>query len=352
MMIRQWCQWISSGIIIVIAILIGWIVQTGRQTISVDVTSVPLQYVRSMQSFEREQFQRDGTVLLKQVLNDHQTQLLKSTIEKLPVQKGGIFDVIQNVLFDQIRFDVWRSDAMVASFALLSLPPIAAAVSSSNNNDKLRLLRDAYFSYQSGSRGCGWHVDDESFWPTLNDTNGVTIWIALDDMDHGGGLMVANRTAFRDENLLPKCRQATRKSTCDMERLAPECHEALEQAAIRTWDVKAGDAIVWDRWVFHRTIPTNHSESSSSSSKPQLQRRYTVRYIPDTAKAFGAIHTSIQQEGSFIGSPYYPQVLPELVPAEMEALRNGLELDFSLLNLFLNVGRFVYHSIVDHITGS
>jgi hypothetical protein len=139
-----------------------------------------------------------------------------------------------------------------------------------------------------------------------------------------------------------------------MERLAPDCHDQLEQAAIRSWgDVKAGDAILWDRWVFHRTVSTAATTSSSSTAAPVPPplRRYSIRYIPSNAKAFGAIHASIPQEGFFVGSPYYPQVWPHLIHDEMEALRLGLleVSDMTLLNLWRNVARFLYQQAKDAV---
>jgi hypothetical protein len=387
-LLRRGCQFLASFVVVSVAILVGWIVRTGHQTFGVELpTTTTTTLVRSLTVDEKADYHRDGTVLARKLLTTDQTNKLRAAIQSAPSPSGTIFDLFSRRSFETIRFDLWRTDPTVATYALLGLPAIAASVfynddsagaSSSKKKKKqngpkvvygtegdgddtpnLRLLRDAYFSYVPGGRGCGWHVDDEAFWPTLNDTSGVTIWIALDDItENGGGLLVANRTKFVNEpDLLPHCRALSRARTCDMETLAPECHEKLEQTAIRSWgNLKAGDAIIWDRWVFHRTVPmTNdaaaHDDDGASSKLPL--RRYSVRFIPDNAKAFGAIHTSVEQEGSFVGSPYYPQVWPYLLPAEVEALRQGqLDMtDVTLLNLFRNVGRFLYrravHALID-----
>jgi hypothetical protein len=365
--------------VVSLAILVGWIVRTGHQTFGVELPDPAIAtLVRSLTTDEKADYHRDGTVLARGLLTTDQTNALRASIQSAPSPPGTIFDLFSRRSFDTIRFDLWRTDPTVAGYALLGLPAIAASVfynddgadAGKKENDHnragaeaakedepphLRLLRDAYFSYVPGGRGCGWHVDDEAFWPTLNDTSGVTIWIALDDISNGGGLLVANRTKFVNEpDLLPHCRAQSRARTCDMETLAPECHEKLEQTAIRSWgNLKAGDAILWDRWVFHRTVPTttttNDAADDGASSRLLPLRRYSVRFIPDNAKAFGAIHTSVEQEGSFVGSPYYPQVWPHLLADEVEALRQGqLDMtDVTLLNLFRNLGRFMYRRAVD-----
>lgn len=138
-------------------------------------------------------------------------------------------------------------------------------------------MRDAYFSYASGGAGCGWHVDDEGFWPAENDTTGVTVWIALDDMDvaTGGGLAVANQT-HRPEGTaaswVQECRAAIRGSgTCNMERAHPECQKRLEEQKFQ-WDMKAADAIFLDRRAFHRTV----------SAAPNEKERYTIGFVTIT----------------------------------------------------------------------
>lgn len=37
--------------------------------------------------------------------------------------------------------------------------------STTTSSTPIRLLKDAFLSYQDGFKGCGWHVDDKMFWP-------------------------------------------------------------------------------------------------------------------------------------------------------------------------------------------
>merc|ERR1712176_990540 len=55
----------------------------------------------------------------------------------------------------------------------------------------LHLLKDAFLAKGGEKKCCGWHVDDQGFWPTnARSEPGVNAWIAIDDMPakHGGGL--------------------------------------------------------------------------------------------------------------------------------------------------------------------
>eukprot|EP00977_Amphora_coffeiformis_P030147 scaffold44974_cov176-Amphora_coffeaeformis.AAC.5 len=63
-------------------------------------------------------------------------------------------------------------------------------------------------------------------------------------MNGGGCLVAANQTALGDTQTA-ECGQA-------MEKLAPACHQLMEEHRI-DFNVKAGETILRDRWVFHRT---------------------------------------------------------------------------------------------------
>jgi hypothetical protein len=184
-------------------------------------------------------------------------------------------------------------------------------------------------------------VDDEGFWPTMNDTAGVTIWIALDDMTAGGGLAVANMSMLGPD-LFAECRDAIKGKTCDMENQSPECQQRLEEAKM-DWKLQAGDAILWNRWVFHRTETLN--KTSEDEEEVNSLKRYSIRYIPSNARAHGAIHSSVEDGGSFVGSPYYPQVWPVRIESEMKALEHGLDSDITPLTLVRVVSRILYKKL-------
>jgi hypothetical protein len=90
--------------------------------------------------------------------------------------------------------------------------------------------------------------------------------------------------------------------------------------------MEPGDAIVWDRWAFHRSVPfkatanatatestaTASDIDSAAAASGALKLRYSIRYIPSTAKAAGAgLYTGLHESvtvGQPFTSPHNPQV--------------------------------------------
>ena len=78
--------------------------------------------------------------------------------------------------------------------------------------------------------------------------------------------------------------------TCNIKTVSPKLHDIMEQNK-RVYDIKAGDVIFHTRWLFHRTIPFRREiakewrrHSRERSRRPLLYRRYSVRYVPGSAR--------------------------------------------------------------------
>ena len=99
--------------------------------------------------------------------------------------------------------------------------------------------------------------------------------------------------------------------------------------ASTVFDMEPGDALIWDRWTFHRTEPFHIQGSDESAVQEdgeggvRHKMRYTIRYIPGTAKASGFLHEP-QKKGEVFNTPYYPQVWPKAIKSEIKAIRKGL----------------------------
>jgi Phytanoyl-CoA dioxygenase (PhyH) len=332
-------KYVFTAVVIAVAIVVGLVVKLSTIPNNLDIKPVDNVFiVAQLTEEQKESYIRDGAVIVRSLLPMDQAMLLRSAAEKAVSKSYSVLDLFVSNRYSKVAFDVWRTDQFYASLVLHNLPKIAAQIMTDQNSEenegsfKIRLLRDAYFSYKSGGKGCGWHVDDMGFWPTKEDTSGLTMWIALDKMsvDDGGGLAVANMSLSQD--WVSHCRSVIRsKGTCDMESKSPDCHAKLEAIQMQ-WDMKPGDAILWDRWTFHRTVPSTISSIEVGELVPQKLARYSVRYVPSTARAFGSVHQSVQQD-AYLDSPYYPQVWPTLLDYETEALRQGLDGDLTLRNV-------------------
>jgi hypothetical protein len=333
-------RYLCTTLAVLLAISAGLVVRLSSVPKNLDIvlndTSRHQFSISLLNDAQVETYRRDGVVLVTGLLDQEQVGKLRREALATTGQSWTLFDWLVSERYSKIAFDVWRTDLTCASLSLQNLPQLAAQLLP--NNPQLRLLRDAFFAYTSGGKGCGWHVDDSGFWPTKEDTSGVTVWIALDEMrvSKGGGLAVANMSLAGE--WVEHCRAEVRaKGTCDMEEKSPDCHAKLEDIKLQ-WDMKPGDAILWDRWTFHRTVP------SIDASEGQTKSRYSIRYVPSDATAAGAIHPTVQK-GSLLDSPYYPQVWPHLLDHETEALRQGLDSDVSVQRVLQGVLRVLLQII-------
>jgi hypothetical protein len=303
----------------------------------------------SLTNAEKEAFHRDGFILKKGLFQGDELKELVAAGESL-YSSWGFMDFIVKNSFAKLAMQVWREDEHFAQVAFeSSFPTIAAELLGINNehvdenenenesssetesSSSIRILKDGFFGFKGkNNTGCGFHVDDKGFWPAADDSNGVNFWLALSPMrmSEGGGIRVANQSisATFAKECMAVIRDGGYDRTCNMEELSPDCHERM-QAASTTFDMEPGDTLIWDRWTFHRSEPFRVVTE-------EHKLRYTIRYVPGSAKAEGMLHSS-QQAGEPFEGAYYPQVWPEAVKAEVDAIRDGLEADFSFSPTFL-----------------
>lgn len=287
-----------------------------------------------------QDYHRDGFVFVQGLLSEQEAAQLKESAIYASSRLFDVFALFGKSRYKTIMFDLWRTSSDIASLSLQALPHVAAQLmthSDYNDNtetsrphtETIRLLRDAFFAYQPPGEACGWHVDDAGFWPAVEDTTGPTFWIALDPLlvSEGGGLAVLNRTLFAETEPLDitedSCRQAIAGATCDMTEKSPACHAKMEATKME-FDMRPGDAIVWDRFTFHRGVA-----GTEQLPEDAIKQRYSVRYMPQGSRAMGAVHASVTQMAPF-DSPYYPQVWPQLLDSEVKALEHGLDGDVTI----------------------
>ena len=130
-----------------------------------------------------------------------------------------------------------------------------------------------------------------------------------------------------------------------MKSLSPECHAKMEESKLE-WDMKPGDAIIWDRWTFHRGVAAVIEDDTNF-----LKRRYSIRYMPYGSKAGPFVHTSVRP-GSYFDSPYYPQVWPRLKESEVKAFTHGLEADVTLSRVFSSMLPFTIKMMMKKMISS
>ncbi|KAL7481353.1 hypothetical protein ACHAW6_007033 [Cyclotella cf. meneghiniana] len=204
----------------------------------------------------------------------------------------------------------------------------------------LRICRDIFLTKDNDPYACGWHVDDTGFWPSAAEDPGVNAWIALDDMawpwtssrptendlesenDTSANVLSkhyppvatfalsigSHRASWRHEgyhatgsthtqppegfqSAADLIERRTGSGTCNIKTSAPHLYKKLEERKV-VYDLKRGDVIFHDRWVFHRTVTADEyirmaggrQTTTSNDPNEKIFRRYSIRYGPGTAR--------------------------------------------------------------------
>ena len=297
-------------------------------------------------------FRRDGFLLKKRAVGGAELEELVRAGERLYRSKTPT-DWLFRKVFAKLSTQIWRQDPAFAQTAFeSSLPGLAARLMGGTDRQRpLRILKDGFFGFDGSSNaGCSFHVDDKFFWPAADDTTGVNAWLTLSEVTAagGGGIRVVNQSLAKP--FFEECLAVIRgggggpesyNSTCHMDTLSPPCFDRMMAASV-VYDMEPGDALLWDRWTFHRSEPLHGTTAAAPAAAPaaaatttlEPKLRYTIRYVPETATAEGAVHASIEQ-GAPLTGPYYPQVWPAAIREEVDAIRAGLEPDLALSPKFL-----------------
>jgi Phytanoyl-CoA dioxygenase (PhyH) len=233
------------------------------------------------------------------------------------------------------------------------IPHVAAELMDLDpNEENVRVLRDVFLGKNiHEQKHCGWHVDDNAFWPesyqSSKSSHGINAWIAMQDMPakYGGGLAVApgSHTAqWRQqgyESLGFLSRETMSKDefykaikeggflSCVLHQTNVELNDCIE-AMGHVPDIKCGDVIFHTRWLFHKTSPpTDQGRLFYENNGLSCLNRYSVRYVPGTARLpIGFVNElSILSDPSNAGKQlndvedaWYPQVWP-FVEDDIEA---------------------------------
>eukprot|EP00536_Pseudo-nitzschia_multiseries_P012487 jgi/Psemu1/309166/fgenesh1_kg.479_\ len=311
-----------------------------------------------------DDFLRDGVIIVRGLLHG---ELLENAIQA--AETMNIPKIPGNTTYRNLAMQSYRTNETFRKVAFDSAAPtICAKLMGLDDEERtaggtgtgtgvgrsLRLLKDGLFGFGPGNKGCGWHVDDKFFWPCEdihNDADddadcesrsdheprrrdaGVNVWITLSPVTaaEGGGLAVApgshDLTGSGDIGKLTRRARRTIAAkggytTCLLESLAPDYHDELETIK-RVYDLEPGDAIVHDRYVFHRADPFRENENENEKF------RISLRYMPSDATYFNSGYgtdPAVTEKHLETGDPlwkageFFPQVWPSTLEEEVSAL--------------------------------
>lgn len=309
---------------------------------------------------------RDGFVVISGLLDNAEVNSLsdagEDVVSKHIEKTEGKFSKGN---FQVHEFGLALKDKRFRDVALRSSLPQAAAelMQLDSRTQNLRVLRDAFLAKgHESSSSCGWHVDDQLFWPasyqlptSTVDQSGINAWIALDDMpiEDGGSMAVSPGShavdfAWRSEALsalnfndkfgngIPKddlfeMIKSGKVDSCGLEKFAPHVYDDIELSK-QEFSFKKGDIIFMNRWLFHKS--TDMTEKGQLARKAlenslgdeqagdALLKRYSLRFATGTTslpEGFMTEMSVLASDGLNLGKElndvkgeWYPRAWPEV----------------------------------------
>ncbi|GKY90577.1 hypothetical protein MPSEU_000031400 [Mayamaea pseudoterrestris] len=277
-------------------------------------------------------FHETGVLFIPNLL---QGDLLKDAMEasERVFHRPSLWSYVMPSKYAKLSAQEWRYTKGLARVAFeSSMSSMTADLLGETKS--VRILKDAVFGQTSKGAGCGFHVDDKMFWPAEDDSTGVNFWIALSDYnaETGGGIRVAPKSHVAD--WIAPCRAVIANNTCGMSQLSPEC-DAKIYAMSTVYEMKPGDAVAWDRLIFHRQEPFKNV------SETEHKLRYTIRYVPSNARAAvqGVLHPSVERGVPF-NTPHHPQAWPTALEEEIAIVHKGLEPEITNAQRAIYISKF------------
>jgi ectoine hydroxylase-related dioxygenase (phytanoyl-CoA dioxygenase family) len=213
-------------------------------------------------------FFRDGVVIVPGLLKGELLEKVMSVRTNVNSRFPG------KETYDSLAFNLWEQHPVFKDVALAS--PLAAVAkqltpSVANGDESLHVINDAFFAFSGQNAGCGWHVDDNFFWPALrgSDGPGLNIWVALDEVTEGGGGLAVAPGSAAEEYFDIREAQFAAGLTCQLAQVDPAMNTRLEKLALIP-QMAPGDAIVHTRFLFHRTNP--FADGIDSSRREAIAR--------------------------------------------------------------------------------
>lgn len=373
-----------------VLLLIVWTVVALQHLPSANAVPAPYELTRR----QIADFRRDGVIVVRGMLEGETLENAVKAVHTIQRKQGWAQRLVHKIVpvYRNLGFQTYRKHEALKTVAFDSTAPTicaklmgldeeykqtAATTTTTKDDDttkknprSLRLLKEAIMGFSKGDLGCGWHVDDKTFWPCVDSHQdhpqdstlsnhkrscrspnnkrrridaGINVWISLSPVnaEEGGGLAVApgshNLTGRgRVGKILRRARVAIASkggaTTCALAKLDPASNDYME-ATKRVYNLQPGDAIVHDRYLFHKPDSfkennNNDCDEDNDNNKIVTKQRISLRYMPSDATFFdnelgvdGAVNHKNLQTGDPLwkAGEYFPQTWPCQLEAEAKA---------------------------------
>lgn len=272
-------------------------------------------------------FRDNGYVVVRGAVSPDQVSLLKSA-------SGSFGNATVPGPYSKFLNNPWRVQRGLLDF--VSFGPVGHIASQLLSSSSVRLILDYLIQMDNdGAKGSPWHAD---MLHVTDDTPAVQFWIAMTNISSksGGGITVApgshlwkgSDTSETDAN---PCFWRVDRTAEAYARLGPEaikeCEAKLDSMSVPL-DINAGDAVVWSRWLMHKTVP--FKEVDGGTEVPRLA--YNVRVADGDKGVFQLPGFSCSGrprwewyqswdtavEGEVMKGAFMPQIWPRAIWGERE----------------------------------
>jgi len=262
---------------------------------------------------DRAALRRDGAVVVRGLLDDAWCAQLVEAIERCrrrPSVHYGRLSTAGQPVVDSDLFR-WFDDPTIAELTHDSpLPVLAARLI---GTAEVVLVEDQWFASEPlASTSSPWHQDE----PYYNlDRPFVTIWITLDDVGAGSSLRVVERSHRAGTIYAPvefSVEAATIGAAAATMEPVPDVDADPDRFDVRSWDLRAGDAIALDSRTLHATgnCVVDQAFRRISTRWAHAATRYVERG-PHVATFWKLLPHGLR-DGDLLACPTFPVIRPPI----------------------------------------
>ncbi len=257
--------------------------------------SETLARARLFDAAEREAFKRDGAVRLRGATSPACVDQLRRGMERNICEPGPFFRRLSEPgQPGDFLIDMWSRERIPEFQAYIETSGVAEIAATALGEPQARLLQDTWFAKRAGTiERTPWHHDTVIFGPFLS------IWVALDPIPKAASLEFIRGSHLWNRYFMPQSYFASESGAAmlrETERYYLDYHRSAPKTGtesgvsrfepipdieaergrydIISWDMEAGDCIVFDALTLHGA-PGNPSAEDA--------RRFVTRWVGSSA---------------------------------------------------------------------
>ena len=255
----------------------------------------------------RAALSRDGAVVVRSLLDGDWCDRLHTAIERCRRAPGPHYGVLSPPGRPRVDSDLFRWGDDPDLHRLTHRSPLVDLAATLLDSDEVVLIEDQWFASAPGATTPSpWHQDEPYY---RLDRPFLTVWVTLDDIDEAASLRVVTGSHGAGVTFAPAEFSAT-GTTIDTAATGlepvPDVDADPGRFPVRSWELRAGDAVAIDSRTLHAT-------GTGSLSRPF--RRVSTRWATPATQyhergAGTAAFWDVLPHGLHEGEPIAGDVFP------------------------------------------